>query len=217
MAQRTALLAGATGLVGSRVLRLLLESPHYSRVTILTRRWVELDHPRLEQLVVDFQSLPPFGSPDDVFCALGSTIKKAGSQTAFREIDHDYPLAVARQAVEAGAKQFVLVSSVGADRRSGNFYLRVKGELEDALAALPFRSLHVFQPSFLMGERAEARTGERLGIVAAKMLGPLLVGGLRKFRAVPAEAVARAMVESAVRAEPGRHVYTYEGIVPFIG
>ena len=217
MAQRTALLAGATGLVGSRVLRLLLESPHYSRVTILTRRWVELDHPRLEQLVVDFQSLPPFGSPDDVFCALGSTIKKAGSQTAFREIDHDYPLAVARQAVEAGAKQFVLVSSVGADQRSGNFYLRVKGELEDALAALPFRSLHVFQPSFLMGERAEARTGERLGIVAAKMLGPLLVGGLRKFRAVPAEAVARAMVESAVRAEPGRHVYTYEGIVPFIG
>lgn len=166
--------------------------------------------------MVDFQSLPAFGTPDDVFCALGTTVRKAGSQQAFREIDYEYPLAIARQAVEAGSRQYLLVSSVEANPRSANFYLRVKGDLEDALGALPFRALHVFQPSFLLGERSERRMGERAGIIAARILSPLLAGPLKKYRAIPADAVARAMVETAIREEPGRHVYTYGAIVPFI-
>jgi uncharacterized protein YbjT (DUF2867 family) len=150
-----------------------------------------------------------------VFCTLGTTIRKAGSQPSFRIVDHDYPLAIARQAAEAGAEQFLVVSSVGANPQSSNFYLHTKGELEDSLAALPFRSLHIFRPSFLLGNRPEKRAGERLGIALAKFLGPLLAGPLTPYRPIAARAVARAMVEAAVRREPGRHIYTYAAIAPF--
>ncbi len=164
----------------------------------------------------DSDHLPDFPQVDDVFCAVGTTIAKAGSKAAFRKVDHDYPLAIARQAASAGANQYLLVSSVGADKKSPNFYLHTKGELEDELGALPFRGLHVFHPSFLIGDRAEKRPGERAGIVVARVLKPFLLGSLRKYRAVPAEAVARAMVEAGVRAEPGRHEYSYGAIAPFI-
>ena len=216
MPTRTAIVAGATGLVGSHVLSLLIESPHYTGVTALVRRRLDREHPKLKQLVVDFDRLPPLPEADDVFCALGTTIKKAGSREAFRRVDYEYPVAIARQAAEAGDAQFLLVSSVGADRHSSNFYLRTKGEVEDAIGALPFRGLHVFRPSFLIGERADSRPGERFGIAAARIVGPLLAGPLRKYRAIPAEAVARAMVESAVRAEAGRHEYTFGAMAPFI-
>jgi uncharacterized protein YbjT (DUF2867 family) len=208
MPDNTALIAGASGLVGSHLLPLLLES--YDRVLSIGRRKLELTHPRLEQCVVDFEQLPDLGASADVFCALGTTVRKAGSQAATRLVDHDYPLNLARQVAAAGSRQFLLVSSVGADRRSTNFYLRTKGELEDALAALPFRSLHIFHPSFLIGKRAEARPGEKIGIAIATMLAPLLIGGLRKYRAVSAAAVADAMLAAARRAEPGRHFYSYD-------
>ena len=216
MAERTALIAGATGLVGAHLLELLLKSPHYSEVTVLVRRPLDKRHPKLNQMVTDFETLPQLGAPHDVFCALGTTIKKAGSQAAFRKVDLEYPLSLARQSVEEGSRQFLLVSSVGADIRSSNFYLRTKAELEDALGALPFRSLHVYHPSFLMGQRAEERSGEKIGIVFAKALGPLLIGSLRKYRAIPADALARAMVECAVRIEPGRHEYSYDSFKMFV-
>jgi uncharacterized protein YbjT (DUF2867 family) len=210
MPSRTAIVAGATGLVGSHVLSLLIESPHYLRVTALVRRKLDRKHPKLQQLVVDFDRLPALPDADDVFCALGTTIRSAGSQEAFRRVDYGYPLAIARQAAEAGDAQFLLVSSVGADRHSTNFYLRTKGEVEDAIGALPFRSLHIFRPSFLLGKRAESRPGERMGIVLARLAAPLLAGPLRRYRPIPAEAVARAMVQSAIRAAAGRHEYTFE-------
>jgi len=216
MPPRTALLAGATGLVGSHLLSILKASPHYARVIVLTRKLIQTSDDRVEQRVVDFDNLTPFGPVDDVFCSLGTTIKRAGSQAAFRKVDYDYPLAVARQAIAEGAKQYLLVSSVGANLKSPNFYLRVKGELEDALGAMPFRCLHIYHPSFILGQRPEARSGENLAIVAAKLLKPVLAGPLRKYRAIPAEAVARAMVECAVRSEAGRHEYAYDAMRPFI-
>lgn len=207
----TALIAGATGLVGSHLLPLLLEN--YDQVISLSRRPLDTRHPKLTQVITDFEDLPAVGSPGDVYCALGTTIKKAGSQPAFRKVDHDYPLAMARHAAAAGARQFLLVSSVGANRRSSNFYLHVKGELEEALAALPFRSLHLFRPSFLLGARQESRPGEGFATAAAQTLSPLLIGPLRQYRPISAERVAQSMIAAARDAAPGRHVYDYDRFV----
>jgi uncharacterized protein YbjT (DUF2867 family) len=209
---RTAWLAGATGLVGSFVLRQLLASEWYSQVVALTRRTMNVDHPKLEQRLVDFDQLQSIDLPpaEDVFCALGTTIKKAGSQEAFRRVDLDYPRVLANKAAASGAQQFLFVSSAGANTRSRNFYLRTKGELEDAISALPFKSIHVFRPSLLVGPRRETRVGERVGTVLMKLLAPFLVGGLRKYRSINAEEVAQAMAAAAVLGGPGKKVYEYE-------
>lgn len=208
MGTETALLAGATGLVGGHLLPLLLD--RYQKVTVLTRRKLEQHHPHLEQVITDFDRLPTI-TASDVYCALGSTIKKAGSREAFRRVDYEYPLIIARHAA-GGARQFLLVSSVGADLKSSNFYLHTKGELENALAALPFTSLHLFRPSFLIGQRTEHRAGEKWGTAVAKTLEPLLLGPLRKYRAIEAAVLARAMVAAAAQASPGRHRYAYDEI-----
>lgn len=208
---REALLVGATGLVGSHLLTLTLAV--YSRVTVLTRRPTGQTHSRLREIVADLKSLPPINRVDDVYCALGTTIKKAGSQEAFRHIDHDIPLDLARRAVTAGARHYLLVSSVGADPRSGNFYLRVKGELEHGLGALPFQAVHFARPSFILGRRAEERTGEKFGVVLSRALTPLLVGALRKYRPVAAEIVARALVAAAQKTSPGIHTYHYDELL----
>ena len=209
---RTAWLTGATGLVGGFVLRQLLASEWYSQVIALTRRTMNVDHPKLEQRLVDFDQLQAIDLPpaEDVFCALGTTIKKAGSQEAFRRVDLDYPRALANKAAASGAQQFLLVSSVGANARSRNFYLRMKGELEDAVSALPYKGFHVFRPSLLLGPREERRPAERLAEVLMKGLSPVLIDGLRKYRPIKAEEVARAMVAAAVAGGPGRKVYEHE-------
>src|SRR5262245_28765250 len=142
MNSKSALLLGASGLVGGYCLRRLLNTVDYARVVLLDRRRLPLaPHPRLEQKIVNFESFTPadFSGCDDVFCALGTTIRKAGSQEAFRRVDLEYPLAAAKCARAAGAGQFVLCSSVGADAKANNFYLRTKGELEEAISKLGFR------------------------------------------------------------------------------
>jgi uncharacterized protein YbjT (DUF2867 family) len=207
LAANSALIAGASGLVGSHLVPLLLK--RYECVIALTRRELPVVHPRFEQHIVDFDQLPSFGAPTDVYCALGTTLKKAGSRAAFRRVDYDYPLAVARHAADAGSRQFLLVSSIGADRRSSNFYLRTKGELEDATGALPFHSLHIFRPSLIIGERAERRTGARIGMAAMRVIAPALAGALRQYRPISAGALAQSMVAAAARAEVGRHIYTF--------
>jgi uncharacterized protein YbjT (DUF2867 family) len=145
-----------------------------------------------------------------VFCALGTTIGKAGSQEAFRKVDFGYPKRLADLALQAGARQFLLVSSVGADPKSRNFYLRVKGELEEALNAMPFDAVHAFRPSFLIGDRAEKRAGETIAVPIARVLGSLLVGVLRKYRAISGDTVAAAMVGAARESRSGRWVYHYD-------
>ena len=213
MSARTAILAGATGLVGRNCLDSLLTSSVYDRVTVVVRRPLAVTHTKLEQLIVDFESLGELDAVGaDVFCALGTTIRKAGSQEEFRRVDFGYTTMVARLASEAGARQFVLVSSVGANARSRNFYLRVKGETENALLALPFEAVHVFRPSFLIGKRAESRPGEGAGIAAASALSFLFAGPLKRYRPIEAVKVARAMVRSAVEGRPGPHVYHWPEI-----
>ena len=213
---RTALVAGASGLVGGHLLHLLLADAAYARVITLARRQLDTRHAKLDQRVLDLGALDAVTDPphvDDAFCCIGTTIKKAGSQDAFRRVDYDYVLAFARTAQRAGARQFLLVTALGADPSSRIFYSRVKGEIEQAVRELPFQGIQIFRPSFLMGERAEARLAERIGVPIARAVAPLLVGPLRRYRPIDAADVARAMVHVAKEALRGPNVFEYDGII----
>lgn len=213
---RAALLAGASGLVGGHVLRLLLADDAYARVITLARRQLPASRAKLEQRVVDMDALDELTdlpSIDDVFCCLGTTIKKAGSQDAFRNVDFDYVLGVARAGLRTGATQFLIVTAIGADPASRVFYSRVKGEVEQAVRALPYGSVQIFRPSLLVGDRPEHRLAERIGVPIARAVAPLLLGPLRRYRPIRAADVARAMVQIAKEAPRGPNVYEYDGIV----
>ncbi len=217
MHSRTACLLGATGLVGGFCLEELKRSNAYARIVVITRRALNLPASAavVERIVPDLSKLSPadFQGIDDVFCALGTTIKQAGSQAAFRAVDYDLPLTAARAAKQAGARQFVLVSSIGADSKSGNFYLRTKGELERDLAAVGFPALHILRPGLLLGDRKEHRSGESIAQKAAPALNLLLLGPLRKYRSISAAKLARAMVGAALQSRTGTYIHTYDEIV----
>lgn len=216
MNSRTAVLLGASGLVGGYCLRALLEGSKWNRVAVLTRRELDLPlHAKLTQRIVDMQKLAPpdFAGAQDVFCATGTTIRKAGSQEEFRRIDYELPLGWARAAADAGVQQFVLVSSVGADPESKNFYLRTKGELERDLITLKFPAIHIFRPGLLLGHRQEFRPGERLATRIAPLLNLTLLGPLKHYRSVAAEKVGRAMVGAAGQNKSGKFVHEYDEIV----
>jgi len=213
---RTALVAGASGLVGGHLLHLLLADAEYERVITLARRQLDARHAKLDQRVLDLGALDAVTDPphaDDAFCCIGTTIKKAGSQDAFRQVDYDYALAFARAAQRAGARQLLLVTALGADPASRIFYSRVKGEIEHAVRQLPFQGIQIFRPSFLMGKRGEVRLAERIGVPVARVLAPLLVGPLRRYRPVYAADVARAMQQIAKDAPRGPNVFEYDGII----
>ena len=201
-------MAGATGLVGREVLAALSIDSRYTSVVALVRRAATLQqHPKLTSIQVDFGQLPDLQKVDDVYIALGTTIKVAGSQAAFRAVDHDAVLAVATAARKAGATRLGVVSAMGADARSAIFYNRVKGEMEQALAALEFESLVIARPSMLDGDRATlaqpARLGERLGLAVMAALKPLIPAN---YRAINASDVARALVTAVLQGKPGRDV-----------
>ena len=178
---RTALLAGATGLVGGHCLELLLRDDAWEQVAVLGRREIGTTHRKLVQRVVDFDRLAELGDVprvDDVFCCLGTTMKRAGSEAAFRRVDFTYVHELAQLASRQRAGQFLLVSALGADRQSRVFYYRVKGEVEEAVRKLSFDGVHIFRPSLLLGERRESRPGERLAVLAGRALGFMFVGPL---------------------------------------
>ncbi len=218
-APRSALIAGATGLIGGFLLEMLLEEPLYRQVHALVRRPLDRRHQKLIPVVTDFDRLND--SPgqtdafhvDDVFCCLGTTIKTAGTQEAFRKVDLEYVVTLARLARAAGARRFFLVSTIGADPGSSNSYLHVKGATESAVAACGYPALHLFRPSILSGRRQESRPGERIGLFVMRLLTPFLVGPLRRFRPVQARTVAAAMVGAARVGRRGRQLYTFDDIV----
>ncbi|MEM0964257.1 MAG: NAD-dependent epimerase/dehydratase family protein [Bacteroidota bacterium] len=216
MAGRSALLVGASGLVGGHALRILAQDGRWSRVVTLDRRPLAVASERHEPHVVDFTALDEIDDErfacDDVFCCLGTTIKAAGSQEAFRWVDLELPAAIGHRARSAGATQMLLVSAYGADTDSRIFYNRTKGEAEDAISDLGFASVQILRPSLLAGDRQETRVGERIGLAVFGALRPLLVGPLAPFRPTPAESVARMMVAVAARRSPGVHVYGPQAI-----
>lgn len=202
----TAVVAGATGMVGTELVRLLLADPDYGQVVLLNRREAGIPpHPKLQECIVSFDQLSAAfdGASADVlrnavvFCTLGTTIKKAGSQEAFRRVDYDYPVELGRLAEAHGAAQFLIVTAMGANRTSRIFYNRVKGEAEHALRELALPGLRIFRPSLLLGERAEVRTGEQIAAAMAPLLSAVLRGSLRKYKPITAHAVAQGMLVAA--------------------
>lgn len=194
---RRALIVGATGLIGGHLLQRLAGHPAYSQVATLGRRAPEFDHEKVTHHVVDLsddRDESPMPAADVLFCCLGTTIKQAGSQAAFRAVDFDLVVRIATQAQANGASTIVVVSSVGADPDSSNFYLRTKGEMERAVGDIGFDRLGIMRPSLLLGSRDESRPAERLGQFAARLVNPLMLGGLARYRAVDAQTVAGAMV-----------------------
>ncbi len=213
--RRTALLVGATGLVGGHCLRQLLADDAWSQVVVLARRRLAASHPKLVARLVDFDrlgQLSGFPRVTDVFCALGTTIAKAGSQPEFHKVDFTYVVETARLAAVSGARQFLLVSALGADRSSNIFYSRVKGETEEAVRKLPLAGIQIFRPSILAGERSESRPFERVGLAAFSAVSFAMVGPLRRYRPVAADDVARAMLDVARREIPGVNVYDSDRI-----
>jgi len=196
----TALIAGASGLVGGHLLTQLLAATEYDHVVSVGRRRLPLEHPKLQQELVDFTTLEKNGTDlrcDDAFCCLGTTIKQAGSPENFRAIDQAAVLAFAWAARRNGARRFFVVTALGADSQSRIFYTRVKGETEEALQILDFKTLGIFQPSFLLGRQTNRRFGERVMAAVLWVAEPLMFGSLRKYRAIRAEVVARAMLRSS--------------------
>lgn len=199
---RTAVIAGATGLVGRQLLDRLLNDGTWAEVVSVGRREVDVQDPRLEQRVVDFADLGALTPCTDVFSCLGTTIRKAGSQAAFRAVDHDAVVALAEAAHRAGAERFLHVTALGASPSSRIFYNRVKGETERDVAASGVPTTIAFRPSMIDGERPERRPAESLGLAAMRVVGPLL----GRYRPTPVDTIVSSMVAQAKVEHPGHRV-----------
>jgi uncharacterized protein YbjT (DUF2867 family) len=211
---KTAIIIGATGLTGTALLNQLLEHPAYNLVTVLVRREMPLQHPKLKQVIFNYDA--PDASliqGDDLFCAMGTTLAKAGSKEAQYKIDCTYPAEIGRLAKANGVKRYLLVSSVGADAHSSGFYLKTKGELEQKIQALGFERFVAARPSFLLGNREEFRFGERVGIVIAKIISPLLLGGLRKYKGIDVSDLASALIRMANDGKTGIEFPEFDALI----
>lgn len=194
---KTALVFGSTGLIGNLLIEELTRSDQYSSVRSFVRQPTGITEPGVEEIVTDFSdpsSLQKVLSGDDIFICLGTTIKKAGSVSNMEKIDRDLPVEIARAASSSGLKGIAVVSSIGASARSSNYYLRIKGEMEDGISKLPFQRKAIVRPSMLLGERKEKRAGETVGKVVMSAFKPVLIGKLLKYRAIHGRDVARAMI-----------------------
>lgn len=205
---KTAIVVGATGLIGKNIISFLDKADHIEKIISITRREVKYPSPKIENRIVDFDSIEEFKDRligDFLFSCLGTTKKQAGSINAQRKVDLDYQLRIARLALENGVENYLLVSSSGADSKSSNPYLKMKGELEDQIKKLEFKSISIFRPSLLMGQRNEFRFGEKLG----GYLLPLIcsIPGLKKYRPIKGGEVAAKMVD--VSRNPGTGIQKY--------
>jgi uncharacterized protein YbjT (DUF2867 family) len=214
----TATIAGATGLIGSYLLEELLNDDYFDTVRVLTRRPFDISHPKLEKKLVDFENadslLVALANTDVLFCAVGTTQKKVkGDKIAYRKVDYDIPVNLARYCKIVGCEKFILVSSVGANSKSNNFYLRLKGETEDAVKAVGLQSLHIMQPSMLLGDRKEVRTGERIGQVLMNAVSFLLP---TKYKPVQGRDVAKAMVTALKTNRTGTTIYRHKAIMTLL-
>ncbi|WP_160671025.1 oxidoreductase [Clostridium sp. C8-1-8] len=208
--KRKAVIVGGTGLVGKELVKQLVSDQEYNSVTLILRRSLEINNPKLEEKIIDFDFLENIDinlKDADVFCALGTTIKKAKTQENFKKVDYHYPLVLGKMAKKMGAKQFLIVTAMGASSSSSIFYNRVKGEIEEALRELNLPALKIFRPSLLLGDRGEFRMGEGITAALSGLFTPLLIGPLRKYRPIRGEAVARGMIVAAKKDEAGVVIY----------
>lgn len=203
---KTAILLGASGLVGGYVLEFLLNDDTYEKVIVLSRKNSNQPHPKKQELIINFDQLEQHKNElkaDVVFCCLGTTISKAGSKEAFKKVDYEYPLKVAEIAKQNGAKSYLLISALGASKSSIVFYNQVKGEVENAIQQLQFDAFHILQPSLIIGERKEARFTEGIAQKISPILDGVLVGYLSKYKSIKAEQIAKAMVHYSKQNKQG--------------
>lgn len=207
---RIALVAGATGLVGQLLVQRLLASGAYDHIKLLTRRELPMNDARIENVLSDYSNLDSLGSKlkaDDVFCCLGTTLKKAGSRAAFEKVDYQMVIDLARAAHAQGARQFLVVSAAGTAEHSPSFYSRVKAHMERDVATVGYNAVHIVRPALLLGARDERRPAEHISQMIMPLFNPLLVGGMKKYRAVRGEEVAEALLKLARRETSGVHIH----------
>jgi uncharacterized protein YbjT (DUF2867 family) len=215
MNEFTAVIIGATGLTGNLVLEELLKDNDFKTVRILARRNVKIIHPKLQQEIVNFTNVDEytkkFGNGDVIFCCIGTTQKKVkGDKNLYKQIDYDIPVNAARIGISKGFKKFLIVSAIGAKESSSNFYLNLKGKTENALKQFHFDSLDIFQPSILNGDRKEIRIAEKFIQGILDIVSFLFLGPLKKYHAIGADNVAKAMVQASKQNKDGVHYYTYQ-------
>lgn len=218
MNELTAVVLGASGLTGGLLVNELLNDKDYKTVRVLVRKTLTIIHPKLQQQIVDFNDKEDFsnkmGDGDVIFSCIGTTQKKVnGDKDLYEKIDHDIPVNAAEIGVSHHFKKFLIVSAVGANENSSNFYLRLKGKTENSLKRFPFECLSIFQPSLLNGKRKETRTTEQIAETVMDLLSFLLLGPLQKYRAIGADNIARAMVYESKQKKTGIHYYHYGEIM----
>lgn len=206
------LVLGASGLIGSHLTNLLLKDNSIDKVYILVRRSLNIQHSKLEERIINFSDIDAyrnnFPEVDTIFCCIGTTQKQVkGNNDLYRSIDFDIPVNAAKIGLEKGVKKYVIVSAIGSNSKSGNFYVKLKGEVEEAIAALPFDAVHIMRPSLLLGNRKEFRLAEKIFQAIMKPLNFLVPG---KYKAIEGSQVAAAMLKADKSHEKGVHIYTYK-------
>jgi uncharacterized protein YbjT (DUF2867 family) len=210
-----AIIAGASGLIGSNLLNILLQEQQYDEVLILVRKELPIQHKKLVQLVIDFDDLDKHASAltgHALFCSLGTTRHKTPDKEQYWKIDHDYPLQLAQLAKQNGVSQFHLVSAIGANAKSSTFYIKLKGAVEEDIQRLNLNVLHIYQPSMLIGDRKDSRLEEKIVSGLFKVIDPLLIGGLKKYRSIKASTVAYAMYKKSLETDTGTFIHTSDKI-----
>ncbi len=212
---KKAIIAGASGLIGSKLLDILLQHPDYDEILVLVRKELPISHKKLVQLIVDFDRLDEYAASINgyaLFCCLGSTQKKTPDLSIYRKIDHDYPLKLAQLAKQNGVDQYHLVSALGANSKSSNFYTKMKGETEEDIQRVGVKCLHIYEPALLTGNRKEYRLAEKILTPLMKVLDPLLLGSWKKYRSIPAETVAMAMYKQSLQNGEGVFIHSSDKI-----
>ncbi|MCF6242988.1 MAG: NAD(P)H-binding protein [Bacteroidales bacterium] len=198
--EKIAAVFGATGLTGKSLLNQLIDNKNYAKILVFNRNLQNYNHDKIDELELDWNNIERIINQliaDDLFCCVGITIKKAGSKEAFKQVDLQIPLTLAQIAENNKIKKLLVVSSLGANSKSRNFYLQTKGKMEEEVLKFNIPKIHFFRPSMLLGKRNEYRAGEEIGKIAMKIFNPLMISGLRKYKAIPAATVAKAMIKIA--------------------
>lgn len=206
MNKRSALIFGASGMVGNELLHLLISDSNYASVVSIGRREIELQHPKFKQVVIDFDKIDSqelHFSGKDVYCCLGTTIKKAGSKDVFRKIDFEYVAKIAALAKKNKVENFAVISSLGVTDKPRGLYLKTKADMEAAVKKLNFTRTFILRPSLLLGKRTEKRRGEQWGEIILRIVSPLLIRSLKKYRGVSSRRVAKKMIDLMLQNEKG--------------